>query len=217
MRRRPVYPSLTSWANREVPNLPVPAPESLVANTGLANAGFGDSAPDGSEEVIDAVVRYGVRAGASLVSGILRDPDVQRALLALITDVARQLMLPGGRTQESAAMDSGSSLPTVAVVGLSDAQAAEVSRAYRGVLRVLFDKGDSAASPTLRGVLADAQLVVVMDGTVSSEVMRMLRQETPRFVRHTTGLSGLRKRLADLVMDQTAQGVSSARISASRA
>ena len=212
-RRRPVYPPLVSWTNkalskidsraaRRAPSAPAAEPPDAPAPS--AHGTERETPTSGGDDaLVAALVQYGIRAGSAVVTGILRDPAVQASVASLMADVIRQLSrslaVPG-----SAAPEADIDTSVVLVVGLTDQQAMEFARAYQGLLQIEFAKGDSA-STALRTEIARASLVIAMDGTISSEVHRMLQQVAPGYIRHTNGLSGLRTRLANLAMESGAQ------------
>ena len=227
-RRRPVYPPLVSWTNkaltkldsrapRRTPGAPMEDAVAVEAPAPARPAARDVAAAGGDDALVAALVQYGIRAGASVVTGILRDPAVQASVAGLMADVIRQLSKSwtGGPGAATVAAEADIDPSVVLVVGLTDAQAAEFARAYQGILQIKFDKGD-AASTALRTAVARASLVIAMDGTISSEVHRLLQQLAPSYIRHTNGLSGLRTRLANLAMESGAQPAGSSSAGAGR-
>src|SRR5687767_12608456 len=86
-RRRPVYPPLVSWTNkalskldgratRRAPSAPAEGDPAVEAPVAARPAAREAAAPGGDDALVAALVQYGIRAGASVVTGILRDPAV---------------------------------------------------------------------------------------------------------------------------------------------
>lgn len=201
-RRRPVHPPLVSWASKAIAAAHA-IPSGVVSE---AIEPPQPEAPPTSNEagatdaVADALVQLGIKIGTSVLKGILARPDVQGALASLVADALRVSGDSGSRARAEAAQDiPAPANPQVLVVGLSDEQAISFARTYRGMLNVKFDSG-SAATTELRAAIAESSIVIGMDGSIASEVTRAIAQIAPAYVRHTTGLSGLRQRLADLAL-----------------
>lgn len=202
-RRRPVHPPLVSWANKAM------AQAARGAATRGRKAATPETSPserierpqvaaDPTELSVDSLVRYGIRAGASVLAGVLRDPIVQQAIAELVSE-AMQRAVGSWKAQEPAISIAEQGAAPVKILGLTDQQASEFARAYRGILRLAFYKGDSVSND-LRSAIAEGGTVIAMEGSVSTDVVRLLRQLVPDYIRHTNGLSGLRQRLADMAM-----------------
>lgn len=200
-RRRPVYPPLVTWANKAVTELP-PAPPDPPVRMELDSATTMGEAPPAEivdeDKVTSPLIAYGIRAGATVLTGILKDPQVQRAVAELLADVLRQGAMP---TEASRLAPPGPAQdpPSVTILGLTEQQSSEFARAYRGLMTLRFDRGDGVTQ-ALRDAVGASDVVIAMDGSVAQEVSRLLHRLAPSYVRHTNGLAGLRTRLADLAM-----------------
>lgn len=210
-RRRSAYPALVAWMNK---HLSKREKNSSTEIASTAPARRAESAtppiripdPDllSADPVIGALVERGIRLGSAVLMGVLQDAGVRKAISELVTKALH------GATDISKAIETDSNSPQadstqqeILLVGLTDDQAREFSRTYRDVLVLRFDNGTSI-TPGLRAAASRADLVIAIDRTVSSEVSRLLHQITPSYIRHTSGLVGLRQRLAELAMTAVA-------------
>lgn len=220
-RRRPVYPPLVSWANRTA-KVPRRARKTATISAGApALEGVSRSSVAPSEVAIPAtgaplldslsegLVQIGVQAGSSILAGVLRHPAVQQALAGLVADVLAKAAKSTGELSVTGSDVGGDAhLPPILIVGLSEEQAHTFARGYQGVLDVRCDAG-TKVTRELRLALGEAGIVIGMDGTLSLEVKRLLAQMVPSYVRHTSGLTGLRHRLAELALAGDKEGMRS--------
>lgn len=206
-RRRPVYPPVVAWMNKMLAQRGQQRKKTQAVSAASVEAPVADyvvrpaSPQSASDPTVDSLINYGIRAGSSMLVGILRDPGVQRSIAELITDVLRNsadLTRPQ-LADHSPVSSATSSTNEILIVGLTEEQAREFGRTYREVLSLQFDKG-TAITPGLRAAASRADIVIAIDRTVSSEVARLLHQIVPSYIRHTSGIAGLRQRLADLAM-----------------
>lgn len=198
-RRRPVHAPLVSWANKafaEGKALPqVAQANSMPTAPGDEPAPTTTASDDG---VASALIAHSIKAGASVLTGILRDPQVQSAVATLLADALRQVAVPNEGAHHTAT-NVAEGPPSVAILGLTDQQSSEFARAYRGLMTLRFDRGTGVTS-ALRDAVSMSDVVIAMDGSVAQDVSRLLDSLAPSYVRHTNGLAGLRTRLADLAM-----------------
>lgn len=213
-RRRPVHPPLLSRVNKALADSdhgePVPvgddrrvAPADNSAAVSLPRAEQG--ALVSGAMTVDSLVSYGIEAVSALLVGVLRQPAVKESLANLIEEILREAS-PAASSTGSVSLEQQSSSP-VLVIGLSDKQALEIERAYRGVIELKFDPGN-VMSPALRDAVLVCDVGIVMDGTVSPDVARYLRQSMRRVLRNGGGLSGLRQELAELALPLAGHGKS---------
>lgn len=206
-RRRPVYPPLVAWMNKQLAgwgsgsrgSRSEAIEEPAQAHSPVKERTSSRTGATGRDPIVDALIEYGIRAGSSVVVGILRDPVVQKSISELVADILRASNSLAKIDSVEDTQREAEGPQEILLVGVTDDQSKEFARTYRDVLALQFDKG-TAITSGLRAAAARADIIISLERAVSSEVSRLLQQVNPDYIRHTSGIAQLRQRLAELAL-----------------
>lgn len=146
-------------------------------------------------------VEMGIAAGVEILVGILAHPRVREAVQDLLAAAPARAAAPPSAASEPlpiAARPGHAELP-ILIVGVTATQAVELERAYRGTIKLLFWTVEQSPDD-LRELVGRAGMVIAIVSAISQAVDSSLSRMAANYVRHTSGLSGLRARLATLAL-----------------
>jgi hypothetical protein len=178
---------------------PASAPESA------ASAGDSKLSPSPANESADtrsSLMQLGISAGIELLVGILESPRVRDALRELLaqslpTPTQSETKSSGDAPRSPEAMSKNA---PILIAGVTPLQATELERAYKGTIHLIFWTTEQSTDE-LADLAGRACLVIAIMSAIGQAVDSSLSRLARTYIRHTSGLSGLRARLASLALD----------------
>lgn len=164
----------------------------------------GHAAPDtkGTSANRTVMVDQLVEIGVQLITGILNDARVRTAVSGLFTSTGPAAPMPAADPESAIAetpVAARSRGEFVVVAGCSSAEAKNLAKEVDGALDVRFWASDEPRERLLE-LLPDAEIVIGVSNGIPRAIESSLSRLGERYIRHTGGVQGLYRRLAEHAM-----------------